>query len=45
MKKSCIAQKFQKFCGRSYKNQPQKFENLGMIGRLDAGNNVKTSII
>ena len=28
-----------------YENQPQKFENLAMIGWLDPGNNLKASII
>ena len=32
-------------CGRSYKNQSQKFENLTISGRLDAGNNLKTSTL
>ena len=31
--------------GRSYQNQPQKFENLAMIELFDAGNNLKASII
>ena len=32
-------------CGRSYENLYQKFENLDMIGWLDAADNVKASII
>ena len=28
----------------SYKNQPQNFGNLAMIGWLDAGNNLKSSL-
>ena len=32
-------------CGRSYENLHQKFENLDMIGWLDAADNVKAAII
>ena len=45
MKKAVLHTSFRNYiCIRSYKNQSQKFENLAMSGRLDAGNNMKTSI-
>ena len=33
------------FAARSYQNQPQKIENLGMIGLIDAGISLKASVI
>ena len=45
MKEAVLHTSFRNYiCGRSYKNQSQKFENLAMSVELDAGNNMKTSI-